>query len=92
MFLNPNSNIFKTELININKYFLSQLINAINILIPNLDEVNNNETKQNLKKINISDEVINEPYKVEDIQSLRLNNFEKELEIKKNDFDNLINT
>jgi hypothetical protein len=75
--LNPNSNI-----INLNKQFLSQLLVAVNKLFPSLK----NESK--IKRINITNEEILEPYKIEDIQSARKSDFEKELELKKMELEN----
>ena len=53
---NPNSG-----LMNLNKIFLSQIVTAVNRLFPNI-----NQQQQSTKLISISDEVINEPYKVDD--------------------------
>jgi hypothetical protein len=75
--LNPNTNI-----INLNKQFLSQLLVAVNKLFPSL------KNESNIKRINITNEEILEPYKIEDIQSARKSDFEKELELKKMELEN----
>jgi hypothetical protein len=67
------------NLINLNKDFLSQILIALNKL------------NQNFKKINISNEELNIAYKIEDIQSYRQNEFEKDLLNKQKEFDNIIN-
>jgi hypothetical protein len=74
---NPNTNI-----INLNKQFLSQLLVAVNKLFPSL------KNESNIKRINITNEEILEPYKIEDIQSARKSDFEKELELKKMELEN----
>lgn len=77
---NPQSN-----LVELNKLFLKQVSTAINRLMPGLKE------KQNIKKITISDEEIQQPYTIEDIHSFRQTEFEKKLEQQKKEFDNAIN-
>jgi hypothetical protein len=67
-----------TSLVELNKTFLKQIIIAINKLFPNL---------RNMKKIQIGDEFSDKPYKIEDIHSVRQNNFEKQLEQKRMDFE-----
>jgi len=75
---NPRSNIME-----LNKLFLSQVVLAVNKLLAN--------TNNGFKKITISDEVIiNEPYKIEDIQSSRQNEFEKSVELKRMDMENYL--
>ena len=51
---------------------------AVNQLLP----------QQNIKRINITDEEVLEPYKIEDIQAARKTDFEKELERKKMELEN----
>ncbi len=77
---NPNSG-----LMNLNKIFLSQIVTAVNRLFPNI-----NQQQQSTKLISISDEVINEPYKVEDIHSARQTEFEAQVNQRRSDFDNLV--
>ena len=77
----PNTNI-----INLNKQFLSQLLIAVNKLFPNFSNIQKSDP--NVKRINITNEEILEPYKIEDIQSARKSDFEKELEIKKMELEN----
>lgn len=98
-----NVNLFKVRanpnagLMNLNKQFLNQLLIAVNQLFPNLKQ--EQLQQQNIKKINISDEIltsneiltIDEPYKVEDIQSARQTDFEKQLINKRTEFENSIN-
>jgi hypothetical protein len=76
--INPNLNI-----IELNKQFLSQVVLAVNRLFPNLTK------EQNIQKITIFPEIEDnfEPYKIEDIQSLRQTEFEKEVERKKMELD-----
>lgn len=71
-----------TSLVELNKTFLKQIMIAINKLFPNL---------RNMKKIQIGDEFSDKPYKIEDIHSVRQNNFEKQLEQKRMDFEVSIN-
>ena len=81
---NPSSG-----LMNLNKLFLSQIITAVNRLFPNLKQ---DQDQQQMKLINISDEIMNEePYKVEDIHSARQTDFEKQVNQRRSDFDNLVN-
>jgi len=54
---------------------------AINNLFPNF---------QQIKQIQISDEEINEPYNVVDIKNARQNEFEKQLNQKRNEFEDSI--
>lgn len=75
---NPKLNIME-----LNKQFLSQVVLAVNRLFPNLKK------EQNVQKITIFSEIEDnlEPYKIEDIQSLRQSEFEKEVERKKMELD-----
>ena len=77
---NPNAGIM-----NLNKQFLNQVLIAVNQLFPNLKQ------EQQIKLINISDEVLEEPYKVEDIHSARQTNFEKQVSNKRLEFESSIN-
>ena len=77
---NPNAGIM-----NLNKQFLNQVLIAVNQLFPNLKQ------DQQIKLINISDEVLEEPYKVEDIHSARQTNFEKQVSNKRLEFESSIN-
>uniref|UniRef100_A0A6C0KPY6 Uncharacterized protein n=1 Tax=viral metagenome TaxID=1070528 RepID=A0A6C0KPY6_9ZZZZ len=76
-----NSNI---NIIDLNKQFLSQLVTAVNRLLPELKQ------EKNIKRINITNEETIEPYKIEDIQTANKNIFEKELEIKKLELENFM--
>jgi hypothetical protein len=86
-----NIDLFKTRanpnmgLMSLNKQFLNQVLIAVNQLFPNLKQ------EQMLKRINIGDEVIDEPYRVEDIHNARQSNFEKQVLNKRNEFENSIN-
>jgi len=86
-----NISLFTTKanptmgLMNLNKLFLNQVLIAVNQLFPNLKQ------EQQMKLINISDEVIGEPYKVEDIHNARQTDFEKQVADKRNEFKNSIN-
>jgi hypothetical protein len=77
---NPNMG-----LMNLNKLFLNQVLIAVNQLFPNLKQ------DQQMKLINISDELIGEPYKVEDIHNARQTDFEKQVTDKRAEFENSIN-
>jgi hypothetical protein len=74
--INPSSGIM-----DVNKLFLKQVLTAVNRLFPNLNQ------EQNIKRIQIGNEEISEPYKVEDIHTARQNNFEKQLQQQREDFD-----
>jgi hypothetical protein len=74
--INPSSGLME-----INKLFLKQVLIAVNRLFPNLNQ------EQNVKRIQIGNEEVMEPYKVEDIHSARQNNFEKQLQQQREDFD-----
>jgi hypothetical protein len=76
----------KTHLMELNKHFLSQILLAVNRLLPNF------MSDENIKRINISDEEISEPYKIEDILAERQNDFEKELKKKQIELDIYLNT
>ena len=72
----PNSNIME-----LNKLFLAQIMMAVNRLFPNLKQI---------RTINISDEVIEkEPYKVEDIQASRQSEFERQMQQKQEEFESI---
>ena len=77
---NPNAG-----LMNLNKLFLNQVLIAVNQLFPNLKQ------EQQIKLINISDEIIGEPYNVEDIHNARQTDFEKQVADKRNEFESSIN-
>jgi len=83
--VNPKSNIME-----LNKQFLSQVVLAVNRLFPNFTSFNevNQKQEQNIKRITISNEEVSEPYKIEDIHSSRQSEFEKELEIKRMEMEN----
>jgi len=75
---NPRSNIME-----LNKLFLSQVVLAVNKLITS------SNTNNVFKRITILDEdILNEPYKIEDIQASRQNDFDKSLEQKRMDMEN----
>jgi hypothetical protein len=79
--INPNSNLME-----LNKLFLGQVVIAVNRLFPNLKQI------QQMKKISISDEVLEleqEPYKVEDIQASRQSEFEKQMQQKRHEFESI---
>jgi len=78
---NMNGNI---QLVNLNKQFLSQVLIAVNRLFPNLQQ------EQKFKRIQISSEEVS-PYKIEDIREARQDNFEKQVSIKRADFENYLN-
>ena len=81
---NPRSNIME-----LNKLFLSQVVLAVNKLLTNASSNTNANSNNVFKKITISDEdILNEPYKIEDIQSSRQNEFDKSLEQKRMDLEN----
>lgn len=75
--VNPKSNIME-----LNKQFLSQVVLAVNRLFPNLQQ------EQKIKRISISNEEVTEPYKIEDIHASRQTEFEKEVEIKRMEMEN----
>ena len=77
--LNGNS-----QLVILNKQFLSQVLIAVNRLFPNLKQ------EQEFKRIQISSEEVS-PYKIEDIRDARQDDFEKQLLLKRADFENSIN-
>ena len=60
-------------LVDLNKQFLSQVVIAVYRLFPKIKQ------EQDLKRINISSEELNEPYKVEDIHTARQSSFEKQV-------------
>jgi hypothetical protein len=73
-----------TQLVGLNKLFLSQVLIAVNRLFPNLKQ------EQEFKRIQISSEEVS-PYKIEDIRDARQDNFEKQLHLKRAEFENAIN-
>ena len=75
--VNPKSHIME-----LNKQFLSQVVLAVNRLIPYIKQ------EQNIKRITISDEEVSEPYKIEDIHASRQSEFEKEVERKRMELEN----
>lgn len=74
-----------TQLVNLNKQFLSQVVMAVNRLFPNL------KREQEFKRIQISSEAAFEPYKVEDIREERRDHFEQQVNKKRIEFENSIN-
>lgn len=66
----------------LNKLFLSQVLTAVNRLFPTIKQ------EQTIKRINITDEEVLEPYKIEDIHASRQNDFEKEVERKRMEMEN----
>ncbi len=80
--INVNSNI---QLVNLNKQFLSQVVIAVNRLFPNLKQ------DKDFKRIQISNEEVTSPYKIEDIHEARQDDFENQLKIKRSEFENSIN-
>ena len=64
-------------LIQLNKTFLGQVLVAVNTLFP----------KEPLKKIIITNEEVNEPYKIEDIHAERQSEFDLKLEKKKQELE-----
>jgi len=75
----------RLSIMELNKQFLSQVVLAVNRLFPQLKQ------DENIKRITITDEEIIEPYKIEDIQSSRQTNFEKEVKNKQIDLENYMN-
>ena len=71
----------KSQIIELNKQFLGQVVLAVNRLFPQLKQ------EQNLKKITITNEEIVEPYRIEDIQTARQNEFENAFEKKRMELD-----
>ena len=71
----------KTNIMNLNKHFLSQVVLAVNRIFPHLN------IEKNIKRITITSEESANPYKIEDIQASRKNDFEKELEKKRMELD-----
>jgi hypothetical protein len=72
----------KAPIMELNKLFLGQVVLAVNRLFPQLKQ------DQNIKKITITNEDVAEPYRIEDIQSARQNEFENAFEKKRMDLDN----
>jgi len=79
---NVNQN---AQLVILNKQFLSQVLIAVNRLFPNLKQ------EQEFKRIQISSEEASVPYKIEDIRESRQTDFEKQVNLKRADFENSIN-
>lgn len=73
----------KSSIMELNKQFLSQVVLAVNRLFPNFTK-----QEQNIKRITITNEEANEPYKIEDIHASRQTNFEKEVEKKRMELEN----
>jgi len=71
-------------LVDLNKLFLSQVVIAVYRLFPKIKQ------ELDLKRINISSEELNEPYKVEDIHTARQTSFEKQVNQKRAEFENSI--
>jgi len=67
----------KSNIMELNKQFLSQVVLAVNRLFPNIKQ------EQNIQRITISDEEVDEPYRIEDIHASRQSEFEKEVELKR---------
>lgn len=78
----------KYSLMELNKQFLTQLVMEVNNLLSN----SATEPNINIKRINITNEEVIEPYKIEDIHAVRQTDFEKELTKKKMDLENYLNT
>ena len=76
-----------TQLVSLNKIFLSQVVVAVNRLFPSLKQ------GQEFKRIQISSEEaqLSEPYKVEDIREEKRDHFEKQVNKKRLEFENSIN-
>jgi len=83
--INTNLN-GNTQLVFLNKQFLSQVLIAVNRLFPNLKQ------EQDFKRIQISSEELANPYKIEDIREARQDNFEKQVNQKRAEFENFINS
>jgi hypothetical protein len=81
IFFLENAN-FNNSLLELNKLFLKQTIIAINKLIPHL---------KNDKKINILPDDITFPHKIEDIRNIRKDLFDEEFNLKKMEFDSIMN-
>ena len=98
----PNMNSFYSnqknknyDLINLNKLFLKNILNVFQNFVYSIQTQNQTQTQQQIqtqsqefKKIKIGNEEVGEVYKIEDIQNQRLNEFERELSKKVNDFEN----
>ena len=77
------------DLINLNKLFLKNILNVFQTFVYSTQQQNQLQS-QEFKKIKIGNEEVGEVYKIEDIQNQRLNDFERELSKKVNDFENFI--
>jgi hypothetical protein len=71
----------KNNMMVLNKQFLSQVLLAVNKLMPNLKD-------NQMKKITIYPEEMSEPYKIEDLQASRQQEFEKAFEQKRIEMEN----
>lgn len=84
----------KSNIIELNKQFLSQVVLAVNRLFPNFTSFYKftNEVKQkqeqSIKRITITDEEVKEPYKIEDIHASRQSEFEQEVLRKRMEMEN----
>jgi hypothetical protein len=81
---NPNLNIME-----LNKQFLSQIVLAVNKLFPNFKHGKPEQqyNQEQIKKITIYPDEVSEPYKIEDIQASRQNEFDKNVEQKRIDME-----
>jgi hypothetical protein len=77
--LKPN-----VPLVELNKQFLSQVLLAVNKLFSNLKQ------EQQIKRINIGDEDVTGPYKVEEIHAARQNDFEQQVSQRRMEFESAI--
>lgn len=69
------------SIMELNKQFLKQIVMAVYRLFPHLKD---------MKRITITDEELSSPYKIEDIQALRQNDFEREFEKKQIEMDSYL--
>ena len=72
----------KSQIMELNKQFLSQVVLAVNRLFPNIKQ------EQTIKRITILDEEVSELYKIEDTHASRQSEFEKEVERKRMEMKN----
>jgi hypothetical protein len=82
----------KSNIMDLNKQFLSQVVLAVNRLFPNFTNSNelNQKQEQHIKRITITDEEVLEPYKIEDIHASRQSEFEKDVEKKRLELENFM--
>ena len=73
---------YNTDIMELNKNFLSQVVLAVNKLCPELNK------ERNIKRIKICDEEVIEPYKIEDIHTLRQIQFQQEIDKQILDMEN----